>query len=159
MNLDDAIALLPTPAARDAGRGSGYTEQEGRPLSETIHRLLPTPRASDGVKGGPNQRGSSGDLMLPAAVMLLPTPTATPYGNNQSPSPGAAVRPSLDSLFSEPAKLLPTPCATDAKGARNATSGRKPDSQHHSGETLLDVFWNGMPTSPPSDDGNNCSDE
>src|SRR5690606_12204794 len=30
--------------------------------------LLPTPRATDGTKGGPNQRGSSGDLMLPSAV-------------------------------------------------------------------------------------------
>jgi len=38
--------------------------------------LLPTPRATDGTKGGPNQRGSAGDLMLPSAVMLLPTPTA-----------------------------------------------------------------------------------
>lgn len=44
---DSGVALLPTP---------------------TVNQLLPTPRASDGVKGGPNQRGSSGDLMLPAAV-------------------------------------------------------------------------------------------
>ena len=31
-------------------------------------------------------------------LTLLPTPTASRYGNNQSPSPGAVVRPSLDSL-------------------------------------------------------------
>lgn len=31
-------------------------------------------------------------------LTLLPTPTAARYGNNQSPSPGAAVRTSLDSL-------------------------------------------------------------
>lgn len=37
--------------------------------------LLPTPRVTDGSKGGPNQRGSSGDLMLPLAVNLLPTPS------------------------------------------------------------------------------------
>jgi len=48
--------------------------------------MLPTPQArdfkgygpADGEKGGPNQRGSSGDLMLPAAVQpdrLLPTPS------------------------------------------------------------------------------------
>lgn len=35
---------------------------------------------------------------LTDAVWLLPTPTATRYGNNQSDSPGAAVRPSLDTL-------------------------------------------------------------
>ena len=34
-------------------------------------QMLPTPRATDGTKGGPNQRGSSGDLMLPSAVMNL----------------------------------------------------------------------------------------
>src|SRR5690606_32149221 len=31
-------------------------------------------------------------------LTLLPTPTAVRYGYNQSPSPGAAVRPSLDAL-------------------------------------------------------------
>lgn len=76
--LDDAVALLPTPAARVSGRGSGWGDQPGRPLSETVHRLLPTPRASDSDsdKSGPNQRGSAGDLALAAAVALLPTPTA-----------------------------------------------------------------------------------
>src|SRR5690606_5411126 len=45
--------------------------------------LLPSPRASDGAKGGPNQRGSKGDLTLPsAAVRLLPTPQATDHGSN-----------------------------------------------------------------------------
>jgi hypothetical protein len=114
---------LPTPAARD-WKGEGYAGQLPNAVA-----LLPTPRATDGTKGGPNQRGSSGDLMLPSAVMLLPTPkatnnenrqsldrygpnlgmalrallptpTATPYGNNQSPSAGAAVRPSLNSMAS-----------------------------------------------------------
>ena len=35
----------------------------------TAVRLFPTPRATDGGKGGPNQRGNKGDLML------LPTPS------------------------------------------------------------------------------------
>jgi hypothetical protein len=43
---------------------------------------------------------------------LLPTPTATPYGNNQSQSEGAKVRPSLDGLV----KVLPTPTASEATG-------------------------------------------
>ncbi|CPV56498.1 DNA cytosine methyltransferase [Mycobacteroides abscessus] len=47
-----------------------------------------------------------------AAVDLLPTPTASRYASNQSPSPGAAVRPGLDSIMD----LLPTPAARDHKG-------------------------------------------
>ena len=45
-NLDDAVALLPTPSARDGRRGMGWGDQPGRPLSETVMRLLPTPRVS-----------------------------------------------------------------------------------------------------------------
>lgn len=100
VDLHETVALLPTPAARDWKSGeSNIMDRNARPLNEVIVNLLPTPRATDGTKGGPNQRGSSGDLMLPSAVVqLLPPPTATPYGNNQSASDGSAVRPSLNSL-------------------------------------------------------------
>lgn len=57
--------MLPTPVAGDADRASA-TYSRGNPT--LLGSLLPTPRASDGEKGGPNQRGSSGDVMLPAAV-------------------------------------------------------------------------------------------
>lgn len=76
---DAALTLLPTPrAARGASGtetmyGLGATRSDAhRPQGEV---LLPTPRSTDGAKGGPNQRGSSGDLMLPSAVQLLPTPS------------------------------------------------------------------------------------
>ena len=59
---DVAEHLLPTPRAT---RGGSATETTA---------LLPTPRATDGSKGGPNQRGSSGDLMLPSAVLHLLRP-------------------------------------------------------------------------------------
>ena len=65
------------------GNGNGH----GKSLAIEAQRLLPTPRATDGTKGGPNQRGSSGDLMLPSAIQpanLLPTPTRRDYkGRNQ----------------------------------------------------------------------------
>jgi hypothetical protein len=66
------VKALPTPTARD------YKGQNQRGDASCLPgALLPTPRASDGEKGGPNQRGSSGDLMLPSAVVrLIPTPTA-----------------------------------------------------------------------------------
>lgn len=58
--------------------------------------------------------GSAG--RTPGPVDLLPTPMASRYGSNQSPSPGAAVRPGLDSI----ADLLPTPGASDGSGGRSA---------------------------------------
>ena len=82
IDLPEAVAqLLPTPAARD-GKGRDMPGREGgKSLPET---LLPTPRATDGTKGGPNQRGSSGDMMLPSAVMsLLPTPTAGNFNDGE----------------------------------------------------------------------------
>jgi DNA (cytosine-5)-methyltransferase 1 len=71
-----ALTLLPTPDATPGRK----TSRTGPLLAGA---LLPTPRSTDGSKGGPNQRGSSGDLMLPSAVHLLPTPTSSAYGSNQ----------------------------------------------------------------------------
>jgi hypothetical protein len=70
-------ARLPTP---DATHGR-KTTRTGDLLPGGVEKLLPTPRATDGEKGGPNQRGSGGDLMLTSAVILLPTPTAQDSGN------------------------------------------------------------------------------
>jgi hypothetical protein len=79
----EVLELLPTP--RVSGDSdimspppSTLTGSHGLDLGPAVGSLLPTPRATDGTKGGPNQRGSSGDLMLPSAVVsLLPTPSAT----------------------------------------------------------------------------------
>ena len=72
VSIADAVhglALLPTPAAQRSGRNKSQSVGASvRPSLDSIATLLPTPRASDGVKGGPNQRGSAGDLSLPAAV-------------------------------------------------------------------------------------------
>ena len=74
-DLEVVARALPTPQASD-WKGSGATQgrdRDGRArtpgdadLPEAVE-MLPTPRATDGTKGGPNQRGSSGDLMLPSA--------------------------------------------------------------------------------------------
>lgn len=52
-------------------------------------------------------------VTLTDAATRWPTASATPGGYNQSPSPGAAVRPSLHTL----ARGWPTPAARDVKGA------------------------------------------
>ncbi len=73
-------ASTPDPASRR--RREHDPDLRGLPVTHTgdhngaslTGALLPTPRATDGTNGGPNQRGSSGDLMLPSAVhQLLPT--------------------------------------------------------------------------------------
>lgn len=83
-SLPDQARLLPTPRASDTGTagcraGAGFRPP---PLSRQVLPLvdpqtfLPTPRATDGTKGCPAQRGSKGDLMLPSAVMRLVAPDA-----------------------------------------------------------------------------------
>jgi hypothetical protein len=80
-SLPDEARLLPIPRASNTGTagrraGAGFRP----PLSQQVLPLvdpqafLPTPRATDGTKGCPAQRGSKGDLMLPSAVIRLLTP-------------------------------------------------------------------------------------
>jgi hypothetical protein len=74
---------------------------------------------------------------------LLPTPDSatSPHGHGArggKPGNGSQSGASLDAVVKD---LLPTPMSTDALGARNATSHRPPDSQHHAGTTLTDVLW------------------
>jgi len=108
-------ALLKTPTAQLATNGGSQDPEKrkagghGPTLADQVeHQLLPTPRATDGTKGGPNRRGSSGDLMLPSAVMdLLPTPAARDWKSGQSNLIGTNARP-LNEVVE---MLLPTPTA------------------------------------------------
>ncbi|HEX8489346.1 MAG TPA: hypothetical protein VF642_12430 [Propionibacteriaceae bacterium] len=75
---------------------------------------MPTPRATDGTKGGPNQRGSSGDLMLPSAVNMLPHMLPTPQAATMQAKHGNG-NGHGKSLSIEAQRLLPTPNAGDAK--------------------------------------------
>src|SRR5690606_14498772 len=73
------LTLLPTPTA--VRYGYNQSPSPGAAVRPSLDALARMDRwgqyaAADGTKGGPNQRGPSGDLMLPSAVMLLPTPTA-----------------------------------------------------------------------------------
>nr|WP_240808653.1 hypothetical protein [Actinomadura geliboluensis] len=91
--LPAVVELLPTPRASvSENRQTRRTPSQeagthGLNLAAEVCSLLPTPRATDGTKGGPNQRGSSGDLMLPSAVLLLPTPTATDAKSSSGTNP------------------------------------------------------------------------
>lgn len=99
--------LLPTPTAREKGGANCRhgDASRGDDLPEAV-KYLPTPRATDGTKGGPGQRGSRGDLMLPSAVMeLLPTPSvADATGGHKTRSGNRSGEPLLGGI----ALLLPT---------------------------------------------------
>ena len=113
--------LLPTPTTRDH-KGAN---QRGDDTCLT-GALLPTPRATDGTKGGPNQRGSSGDLMLPSAVQyLLPTPTTQPEtGNGHARNLGAEARrwgqyaPAIARWEAVLGRQAPEPTETTTKGTQ-----------------------------------------
>lgn len=83
------------------------------PSAPTSSVLLPTPHAGlarNGAQDPDIRRAGGHHVTLADAVMsllptslnaitsLLPTPTATPYGRNQSQSSGAAIRPSLEGI-------------------------------------------------------------
>ncbi len=91
----------------------GATAAGGGEVPERL-ALLPTPEAKNS-HAGPDfarmARQGSGGHDLVTALALLPTPTASGYGSNQSLSPGAVIRPSLDGLV----RLLPTPDNTHGR--------------------------------------------
>lgn len=76
----------PTPRANDAQKRGDFDENNPRNGLAGAVKKWPTPRATDGTKGGPNQRGSKGDLMLASAVHKFPTPTVQDAKNNAAPS-------------------------------------------------------------------------
>lgn len=95
---ETACSCWPTPTGTSTTRA-------------TAARTLPTPCARDGK--GPGHQYGLPDLVEPHGTRhhLQPTPTATAYGSNRSPSPGATRRPSLATVAGR--HLLPTPRATD----------------------------------------------
>jgi DNA (cytosine-5)-methyltransferase 1 len=87
---------------------------------------------TDRIRLGPNQRGSSGDLMLPSAVMeLLPTPRATRGGRHTETTallPTPTTQPTTGNgharnLGAE-ARLLPTPTAQDSAASGGGYNGQ-----------------------------------
>ena len=74
----DHPETTPADAHTNLGRNGGGQDAEKRragghavsieDVAISLPKLPPTPRASDGTHGGPNSRGSKGDLALPAAA-------------------------------------------------------------------------------------------
>lgn len=148
--------LLPTPSVVDMGtnktveqwdgwvedlKEKGYNgDGHGRSLDVEARRLMPTPRATDGTNGGPNQRGSSGDLTLPSTALMLPTPDAEMGGSGgRSGDPELRRDAGHQPTINEVAQHLPTPSAADANGG-----GRYNSDGHQStlpGTTVDLLSW------------------
>jgi hypothetical protein len=132
-----------TPAGSRSGIGleqavelsQGMLPREFDSWEDVPTALFPTPRATDGTKGGPNQRGSSGDLMLPSAVQLLPTPAVNDMGEGKS----------LDWWDEWTARMKETHANGNGHGPSLAIEAQRLSS--------------GDPTPPPSDDGSEDSDD
>ena len=142
------LLTLPTPQTSD-GFGPKTPEalaadpHHPSNLRERVLDLLPTPRASDGPKGSPNQHGNRGDLMLaPAVLNLLPTPTTEPTtGNGHARNLGNEVR------------LLPTTTTSRSGGATPAGRTLTDAVVREQMGTMPNPRWRGDRTDRPSDDG------
>lgn len=92
--------LLPTPSTKDCSGGAveaietenGFKRvsksgiSHGAQLHDVMKSLLPTPRATDGEHGGPNQRDSKG---APALAMAISTSSPAVSPASPSPVPGS----------------------------------------------------------------------
>ncbi|MCA0217950.1 MAG: hypothetical protein LCH43_11420 [Actinobacteria bacterium] len=116
-------ALLKTPTSQLAANGGSQHPSKrkegghGPTLADEVEHLLPTPMASDGEKGGPNQRGGSGDLRLSSAVPLLGTPTTRDWkdrGRQENVPQNGLLGRMIWDLLPEEEELLPTPAASVA---------------------------------------------
>ncbi|ASX98752.1 hypothetical protein SEA_COLUCCI_83 [Arthrobacter phage Colucci] len=145
--------LLPTPMCGDAKQARNSTANRNKIPPTGIHAgdtltdvfvpngntpILPTPKGSDGEKGGPNQRGSSGDYALPAIGHLLPTPAANDSGNTPEEhlrkKPGRTQVTSLQviadhGLIETGGKILPTPTVGNATGGNAQRGGDRSDEK------------------------------
>lgn len=99
-NLEDAVALLPTPVVNDMGEGKtpevwdewtsrmraahGNGNGHGRSLAIEALRLIPTPTTSDAKGPSPGHGGTTAETVRD----LLPTPTS--MGGHGATTPEAA---------------------------------------------------------------------
>ena len=122
-DLGHIVTLLKTPTS-NLGRNGGSQHPDKRQagghgpnLADEVEWLLPTPTASDGTKGSPQQKHGNGDLTLPSvAASLLPTPRASDTGTPGRRA-GSGFRPPLSAV------VLPLWTAPETDQVRCRTGG------------------------------------
>ena len=162
----------PSARAAKGANSVRVASGETRGLLENQVATIPTPQARDGNHGGPQgkrylnpERSNDLDDFVDALTkgMLLPTPRSQ---NGEPRNNKVWARPLDQPQNLENAlALLPTPMAGDAKSARNSTATRIkiPPTGIHAGDTLTDILVpkksTGAATKPPSDDGSPSPDQ
>lgn len=147
---------LPSPRTSDTN-GAGH-HGTGGPDLRTVVSTMPTPRATDGTKGGPNQRGSSGDVMLPSAVQDwreyepairrqeqafgYPAPLPTEPNKNGNPRLSAAFSEWLMGL--EPGWITDVPGITRNESLKAAGNGVVPQQCEAAARRFLEDYSSAM---------------
>jgi hypothetical protein len=91
--LESDGSCLPTPTASEYGSSNNGTRDGVTPfaipkkpsLSTLARKFIPTPRASDGEKGGPNQVQGGVPSLSAMAARFMPTPAARDWKDGLTP--------------------------------------------------------------------------
>lgn len=126
VGLESQTRYWATPRANDAEKRGQVAHRPSMPDLVGQSQAWPTPRGTDDTKGGPNQAGSKGDLMLPSAAAQWPTPRTsdTQSGrtlNSNGQRENKARTMTYGANLSDFAPQWPTPAARDARGANSET--------------------------------------
>ena len=92
------FGLWATPTVCGNHNRKGASKTSGDGLATQVMKW-PTPLATDGSKGGPNQKGGKGDLRLSSAVHTFPTPTRRDYKSGTGAQPREGHSPPLSSAI------------------------------------------------------------
>ena len=125
VGLESQTKYWATPKANDAEKRGNVAHRPHMPELVGQAQAWPTPKGMDGTKGGPNQAGSKGDLMLPSAAAQWPTPVAN--DDNKSPEAHLAMKARMKGGPRQTITSLqvlvqqwPTPNAMDSEQAGGA---------------------------------------
>jgi hypothetical protein len=152
INLESQSKHWATPTTM-AAKGVGYQRQldgSNTPILSGQAEHWPSPGATDGTKGGPNQAGSKGDLMLPSAAAQWPTPSASVANDGESPETWHA-RAALLKVkhgngngvglpLTVAAVQWPTPASRDYRTPNSQESQESQESRNHTGGEQLPNF-------------------
>jgi hypothetical protein len=124
VGLESQTKYWATPKANDSEKRGNVAHRPHMPELVGQAPAWPAPKGTDGTKGGPNQAGSKGDLMLPSAAAQWPTPVAN--DDNKSPEAHLAMKARMKGGPRQTITSLqvlvqqwPTPAARDSKGANS----------------------------------------